>query len=231
MLCTLEGVLEYHREDKISRQEVAELAELIHSIHQQRWDLAELLGLWFEYPAPEYVGDASMKPANIENAILDLKARCEEFCSIYNGYSAELQERIYEKTLRFSSTHRWLENLENVPYTVPSGWITPPWLPEDASYTCVFLNPGTLEIQTHRYDPEDGEYVMQPFAWYTVCFDISREELLRYINTLETADIVCTVNDRDTFIQASAHFRETELSINWTAQQTTLILTGFNNLD
>jgi len=231
MLCTLDAVLEDHREDRISRQEVAELVELIHGIHQQRGDLAELLGLWFEYPAPEYVGDASMKPANIENAVLALKAYCEEFCSIYNGYSAELQERIHEKIRLFGSARRWSENLENVTYTVPSGWITPPWLPEDAIYTCAFLNPGNLQIQTHQYDPEDGEYVIQPFAWYTVCFDISREELLRYINTLENADVVCTVNDRDAFIQASVHFRETELSINWTDQQTTLILTGFHNLD
>lgn len=225
MLCTLDCILEEHRENKVSSQEVADLAKLIHSIHQQRGDLTELLGLWFEYPEPDYVGDSSMEPADIENAALSLQSLCEEFCSIYNGYSPELQERIREKILLFGSARRWSEELEAVSYTVPSGWIPPSWLPEDAIYTCVFLNPGTLEIQTHQYDPEDATYVMQPFAWYTVSFDISREELLRYISALENAGIICTVNDRDTFIQASAQFPETELSINWTDQQTSLILT------
>lgn len=228
MLCTLDVVLEYHRENEVSHQEIADLVKLIHSIHQQRGELADLLGLWFEYPEPEYIGDAYMEPADIENAILTLKSLCEEFCAIYNGYSAQMQEQIQQRISLLSSTRRWAENLNDIEYTVPAGWKTPPWLPENAIYSCIFLNPSSLEIQTHLYDPDDSTYVMQPFAWSTVCFDISKEELLHYIRTLEDENIDCTVNDRGTFIQASVHFQETELSINWTEQQTTLILTGFS---
>ena len=230
MLCTLDVLLEHHRAYHIDQQELANLIELMHNIHEQRYELAEFLSLWFAYPRPDYVGDLRMETMDIEKAIQSLEALCEDFCMLYSSYPLEWQEQILEQARRVTNTRRWSENLDDVFCEIPSGWIKPSWLPENAIYYSSYLHPVSLGIQTYQHDPENAEYVMSPFAWHTVCFDISKTQFSDYLKTLENAGIPYTFHDRDTFIQASVHFMEVDVLINWTEQETTLTLTGFDIL-
>ena len=228
MLCTMDVVLEYHRENQMSQQEVVQLWDLILNIHRQRSDLADLIGLWFEYPKPEYVGDTHIHPEEIEQAIRTLEELCISFCEIYDAYPAELQEQVRDRLSLFQNPRSWSDGLRDVTTALPSGWEKPSWLPENPVCSYSFLHPVTLEVQTAYYDPEEPEASLSPFAWHIVCYDISREEITSYLTALETGGFPCTVAGQDTFLQATVHFDPVSLSINWSPLQTTLTLTGFD---
>lgn len=228
LLSTLDTALEYHRKNQMSTQEVQDLLDLIMEIHRQRSVLVDEVGQWFEFPLPEFDGEFHPDPKKIEAATQALEKLCAEFCDQFAGYPEAMYDQIRLQMITAMDPRLWLEGIDQITFDISSGWIQPSWLPEDPVFYFSYLHPITMETRTQIFDPEEMEVGVQPIAWHTECFDISREALLDYLSTMEAEGFSYTVYEQDTFLQTTVHFEELCLTILWTPTQTTLTITGFN---
>lgn len=227
MLCTMDVLLENHRQQKIPKEDVEAAMDLIYRIYLQRSELMSMIGCWFDYPFTRYEGEPVMEPESFEEAAEKLRDLSDAFCIAVGGYSPQVRNQIQDRLQLVRFPGMPMQSLEEILCTVPSQWVKPAWLPENADYDCVMVHPYTSEVVTYRYDPEEPEDVAEPLAWSTVCYSVSREELMAYLEDLQTMEIPVTLRQQETYVEAVVHFPAGDLTVRWVPMQTTLTLTGF----
>ncbi|MBQ3078389.1 MAG: hypothetical protein IJC48_00135 [Clostridia bacterium] len=234
MLCTLDVLMDFHRDQKVSMEDIEAYSEIFHDIHSKRGELVEYVGLWFEYPIPQYAGDLYMEEAYIEKAARELEALYDEYKAIFHSYPDELKEAVECRILLYYTPNRvYEETLFEEPaktsYQLPSGWIAPDWMPENAEYYCMFIDPVTFEFTDNLYEENKAEYVSAPLSWYTVCFDVSKDDLYDYLHMLENEGIPITLNDSPSYASAFVSFPGVSLTINWTRLNTIVFINGIDS--
>jgi hypothetical protein len=226
MLCTLDILLEFYHQQIVHHEDVLTFVEIARDLHCQREVLIDLL---YEI-SQTYNHDASKTTLDkIENTGQMLENLSYTFREVYTTYSPQMQQQIWDRIDIFLNPYQWTKRLGHYILSIPSCWTAPSWLAENPDYYYAYIDTVSLEIKTKHYNhtaPRPGEV---PFTWYTVCYDISREDFFHYFQMLERENISYNVNDYGAFIQASVHFSEVNLTINWTDLHTVLILTGFDN--
>jgi hypothetical protein len=159
----------------------------------------------------------------------DRRAFSHRFCKTVSGYSPEVRNQIQDRLQLVRYPELPLRSLEKILCTVPDQWVKPAWLPENADYDCVVVHPYTSEVVTYRYAPEKPEDVIQPLAWCTVCYSVSQEELIAYLEDLQSMEIPVTMRQQESYVEATVYFPEGVLTVSWTPTQTILTLTGFDS--
>ena len=221
VFCTLDVLLEQHREGGIPDENILTLLEVIQDMHQKR----DLLSDRFDYLRWDYESNSSFE--DVTALAESLTTSAHSFCRIIATYPTELQLQINDRINALLDPES--NGYMHIPISVPSNWMAPSWLLKNGESHYVYMDPVSLEVRTNLYDPEDAKSAEFPFAWYTVCYDISREDFLSYIDMLHDSEIRYRGYDLDDALQIVAYFPELTLTMNWTELRTVLILTESHN--